>query len=70
MAITIGIIALVVICIVLASSRGSARRWRGRSDSSGFHWFGGDGGSSSGSDCGSGGFDGGGGGGGDGGGGC
>jgi hypothetical protein len=67
MAITIGIIALVVICIALASSGRSGRRWRGTDNAGGWHWFGGDGGSSSGSDCGSGGF---GGGGGDGGGGC
>jgi hypothetical protein len=56
MAITIGIIALVVICIALAS-RGRTRR-DGGSGISGFSWF--DGGSSS--DCG-GGSDGGGGGG-------
>jgi hypothetical protein len=63
MAITIGIIALVVICIVLAltSDRG---RSRARSGFNGFTWF--DGGAG-GSDCG-GGFDGGGGVGGDGGG--
>jgi hypothetical protein len=64
MAITIGIIALVVICIVLAS-RGRGRNGT-RSGFTGFSWF--DGGSG-GSDCG-GGSDGGGGGGGDGGGGC
>ena len=41
-AITIGIIALVVICIVLASSGRGGRRRRGTGDASGFMWFGGD----------------------------
>jgi hypothetical protein len=69
-AITIGIIALVVICIALAStghSSGGRCRRKGSSGftdrgSSGFLWFGGGGDGGSGSDCG-GGFDGGGGGG-------